>query len=254
MMTQISLTFLESGGFKFYGHNRIGRPGGGLGIQCRNTYKCTLEKQDSLISFDYSIWKIEVDNSISFYVVGIYRTPYCPVHPVTLAIFIDQFPEFIGDIVDSYKKFIISGDVNIYCGMDDNYEKQCLDNILDSFDLKQMVDVPTHESGHTLDVLITPTLDNLIISLPKATHKISDHWFVECKIKFEKAIIQKKEIVFRPLSKIDDDVLAEKLSDMSHKSNLVDDQNLVSYFNNSMIEIIDQLAVKNKKAKHLTDK
>ena len=59
--------------------------------------------------------------------------------------------------------------------MDDNYEKQCLDNILDSFDLKQMVDVPTHESGHTLDVLITPIMDNLIISSPKATYKISDH-------------------------------------------------------------------------------
>ena len=91
--------------------------------------------------------------------------------------------------------------------MDDNYEKQCLDNILDSFDLKQMLDVPTHRSGHTLDVLKTPSLDNLIIPSLKATYKISDHWFVECKIKFEKAIVQKKEIVFRPLSKIDDDVL-----------------------------------------------
>ena len=70
-----------------------------------------------------------------------------------------------------------------------------------------MVDVSTHESGHTLGVLITPTLDNLIISLPKAMHKISDHWFVECKIKFEKAIILKKAILCRPLSKIDDDIL-----------------------------------------------
>ena len=149
--------------------------------------------------------------------------------------------------MDSYTKFIICSDINIHYDMDDNYEKQCLDNILDSFDLNQMVDVPTHESGHTLDVLITPTLDNLIIYPPKATYKNSDHWFVECNIKFQKAIVQKKEIVFRPLSKINDDVLAEKLSNMSYKSNLVDDQNLVSYFNNSMIEIIDQLAPKKKK-------
>ena len=34
---------------------------------------------------------------------------------------------------------------------------------------------------------------------------------------------------------------------MSHKSNLVNDRNSVSYFNNSMIEIIDQLAPKKKK-------
>ena len=58
--------FLESSGFKFYGHNTFDRPGGGLGILYRDTNKCTPEKQDSLISFDYSIWKIEGDNSISF--------------------------------------------------------------------------------------------------------------------------------------------------------------------------------------------
>ena len=34
--------FLESNGFKFYGYNRIDKPEGGLGIQCRNTFKCTL--------------------------------------------------------------------------------------------------------------------------------------------------------------------------------------------------------------------
>ena len=73
------------------------------------------------------------------------------MHPVTSAIFLHEFPDFVGDIKDSYKKFIICGDINIHCDIDDNYEKQCLDNILDSFDLKQMVDVPTHESGHTLD-------------------------------------------------------------------------------------------------------
>ena len=109
------------------------------------------------------------------------------MHLVTSAIFLDEFPYFVGDIVDSYKKFIICGNINIHCDMDDSYEKQCLDSILDRFDLKQMVDVPTHESGNTLDVLITPTLDNLIISSSKATYKISDHWFVEFKIKFEKS-------------------------------------------------------------------
>ena len=152
------------------------------------------------------------------------------------------FPDFVGEKVDSYNKCIIYGDINIHCDMDDNYEKQWLDNILDSFDLKQMVDVPTHESGHTLDILITPTLDNLIIS-----SLISDHWFVEFKIKFEKAIRQKKEIAFRLLCRIDDDVLVERLSNMLHKSNVVDDWNLVSYFNNSMTEIIDQLAPKKEK-------
>ena len=45
-------SILESRGFKFYGHNIIDRPGGSLGILCRDTYKCTLEKQDSLISFN----------------------------------------------------------------------------------------------------------------------------------------------------------------------------------------------------------
>ena len=70
------------------------------------------------------------------------------MHPVTSAIFLDEFPDLVGEIVDSYKKFIICGDINIHCDMDGNYDKQCLDNILDSFDLKQMVDVQ-HIKGDT---------------------------------------------------------------------------------------------------------
>ena len=97
---------MESSGFKFYGHNRIDRPGDDLGILCRDTYKCTLEKQDSLISFDYSIWKIEVESCISFYVVGIYKATYSPMHLVTSAIFLDEFPDFVGDVVDSYMKIL----------------------------------------------------------------------------------------------------------------------------------------------------
>ena len=50
MMTQISITIWNPVSFNFYRHNKIDRPGGGLGILCWDTYKCTPEKQDSLIS------------------------------------------------------------------------------------------------------------------------------------------------------------------------------------------------------------
>ena len=47
------------------------------------------------------------------------------MHPVTSAIFLDEFPGFVGDIADSHKKFLICGEINIHCDMDDNCEKQC---------------------------------------------------------------------------------------------------------------------------------
>ena len=54
MMTQISLTFWNPVVLNFMDIIED-RPAGGFAVLCRTTYKCTPEKQDSLISFDYSI-------------------------------------------------------------------------------------------------------------------------------------------------------------------------------------------------------
>ena len=55
-------------------------------------------------------------------------------------------------------------------------------DVLTSIGLKQHVTVPTHISGHTLDLLITRDHDPVICSAPVADRYLSDHASVLCAL------------------------------------------------------------------------
>ena len=48
------------------------------------------------------------------------------------------------------------GDINIHINGRENQDTQALPNTIAAFNLKQHVNIPTHNLGHTLDVTITP--------------------------------------------------------------------------------------------------
>ena len=50
-------------------------------------------------------------------------------------------------------------------------------DLLESMGLQQHVDVPTHKSGHTLDLIITRRADSLFTD-PMADYFFSDHFLV----------------------------------------------------------------------------
>ena len=50
-------------------------------------------------------------------------------------------------------------------------------DLLESMGLQQHVDVPTHKSGHTLDLIITRRADSLLTD-PMADYLFSDHFLV----------------------------------------------------------------------------
>ncbi len=69
--------------------------------------------------------------------------------------FIHDFSELLGDMSLKFDKFLIVGDFNIHvCCPADPLVKDFL-NIIDSFNLEQSVKVPTHEHGHTLDLVLS---------------------------------------------------------------------------------------------------
>ena len=67
------------------------------------------------------------------------------------------------------------GDVNIHIIEKEDQDAQTLLNMLAAFNLKQHVNIPTHNLGHTLDMIITPaTYHGSLIAGPY----ISDHRFI----------------------------------------------------------------------------
>ena len=71
---------------------------------------------------------------------------------------------------------------------------------------------PTHRAGHILDLVITRTSSEHIISGVRITKPmISDHFFVHFKLLCEKPIYEQKQITFRKLRSIDKDSFREDI-------------------------------------------
>jgi hypothetical protein len=63
--------------------------------------------------------------------------------------------------------------------------------------------VPTHSSGHTLDLIITRSINDVTITSPLATFALSDHFFVECLLDIPRPNILVKEVCYRKVKHID---------------------------------------------------
>jgi endonuclease/exonuclease/phosphatase family metal-dependent hydrolase len=54
--------------------------------------------------------------------------------------------------------------------------------LLESFNLQQHINVPTHGSGHTLDLIITRPDENIASNFSVSDPVISDHYVVNCTL------------------------------------------------------------------------
>merc|ERR1712030_242557 len=85
-----------------------------------------------------------------------------------------------------FDKFILCGDFNIH--VDNPSDKTATEflSLLDSMDLVQHVSGPTHNKGHTLDLVITKGLVTKITSVIPPT--ISDHACILFSIEIQETI------------------------------------------------------------------
>lgn len=69
--------------------------------------------------------------------------------------FMQDFADFLAGIMLKYDRFLIVGDYSIHvCCQTRPLVKDFL-NLIDSFNLTQSVTGPTHEKGHTLDLVLS---------------------------------------------------------------------------------------------------
>ena len=105
--------------------------------------------------------------------LNIYRPPSS-----SKATFISEFTSLLEDFISSSSELIFTGDFNFH--VDDPlapHVSSFLD-LLDTFNLTQHIAFPTHDSGHTLDLLITRSTSSLISSTEHTYSPISDHRFL----------------------------------------------------------------------------
>jgi hypothetical protein len=124
------------------------------------------------------------------------------------------------------------GDFNIHCNIPTDRNSRKLNDIIESFKLKQHVVGGTHINGNMLDLVISRENEDFIRNVT-ITDIISDHAIVDIKLAISKPGLPKKKITYRKYRAIDitqlrTDILASDLVVTPHSTleNLVEQYNM----------------------------
>ena len=96
---------------------------------------------------------------------------------------------------------IWAGDFNIHVNDVTNPDTIIFWDILDSFNLKNMVSFLTHKSGHTIDLILQDMDANIVQDTMKG-FMLSDHNFVDCILDVEKPTRPTEMVSFRKVKSI----------------------------------------------------
>ena len=128
-------------------------------------------------------------------VTSLYRPPEKPI-----GVFLDDFQAFLEEMLDFKGDILIIGDFNIHLHDQNNSSAHRFNDILDSFALKQHVQVPTHRSGHTLDLIITRCDELSPLASPSMDTQVSDHFAISCHFHINNRSITSRKLLLSPLN------------------------------------------------------
>ena len=131
----------------------------------------------------------------------IYRPPYSGKHPVNISTFLDEFGEIVTSLLQENSQTIIIGDFNVLWNLTECTDTKKLNDILNTLDLTQVIDFPTHNAGNVLDWIIHKEQQNCIHNLTKLEF-LSDHCIIEWTMKKAPSIQEKREKQTRNLKNI----------------------------------------------------
>ncbi len=124
----------------------------------------------------------------------------------TVGLFYDEFSSFLETIILSPEKLLLTGDFNIHVDNKSDLVAQKFVDILDSFNLCQHIDGPTHENGQTLDLIITRSDQMFAMNFTVYDPAISDHLALHCNTNLSKLPNVKCVITYRKLCSINHDI------------------------------------------------
>lgn len=206
--TVAGLSDITPPGFTLCHKPRSGRRGGGVGLLTASHLKFSEIPLSNTTSFEAIFGKLQSGRN-TLHILNIYRPPGRSEG------FFEQFQDILAFVVTISKDLVIMGDFNLHVDTVSTDSKQFSD-ILESFNLSQHVDFPTHIHGHSLDLVISSAgCEVLSVSV---ADRISDHFTViaDLDVDMGNLLTTPKRIHFRNIKKINltafkDDILHSDL-------------------------------------------
>ena len=201
---------LQEHGINFMSSPRTsGRERGGLAVIYKPSLKLKLNKKtESYQTIEHMELTLQTEEELLRF-VNVYRPPYSKKHKYTELSFLMEFEEFAENLVTQPGVPIMAGDFNMHVEKaDDRYASQ-FKLLLEGVNLYQHVPMnPTHRSGGTLDLIITPEdIREKVKDIQIFDHGTdSDHFLVESTVSFSPVHeVVYKTLQYRKYSNIDVD-------------------------------------------------
>ncbi|PIK53605.1 hypothetical protein BSL78_09523 [Apostichopus japonicus] len=167
--------------YNIYHKPRKSKTGGGICLLSRNIYVVKRHTTPSYRSFEHMEFTISTKTA-SIELLATYRPPPSQKNKLTPNLFFEEFSSLLERVTIIPRQVILAGDFNIHVDVDLDPLAVNFRNVLISAGLQQHVKGRTHKNGHTLDLLITRKIDDVISDVNILYDTDSDHSAISCQI------------------------------------------------------------------------
>ena len=228
----IALIEASPANFKFSFSSRVGKKGGGTASIYSTAFDANDFRLGEYSSFEYHAVFF---TNLKMACITIYRPPKMS------SSFLTEFSEFLSVLHTKYNRILIAGDFNIHIDNDTDPLAREFLNILNIMDFKQHVSQPTHNRGHTLDLVISYGLPLVVSAVVDPA--ISDHHAVY----FEIPSFTLPEIPVRVVTKryLSSEVVANFINSLNHHPPSIlasSCDSMVDAFNDYLKKTLDEIA------------
>ena len=160
--------------------------GGDITLITKSNLTITFLVIDKPSSLEAAKWRVSLPG-MNIALIVIYRPPYSINHPVTIAMFIDEFTKWIADQLTSDGNIFLLGDFNMQINrIDTDVDIKMFIDTMEALGIQQWVDFGTHHLGNTIDIVFTELASKLEMLSCTPCPFVSDHYVVNVKQKYKK--------------------------------------------------------------------
>jgi hypothetical protein len=184
--------------------DRIGKKGGGVALlfspalRARNLTDINVTFKSFEILFTELASATSTAKSCKLRIAIIYRPPCSKT-----SIFLSEFETLLSNLND-FDDTVIVGDLNIHVDDTSNPVACSFKNIYEQYSWSQVIQEPTHDSGHTLDLMLIKMYGNaqVISDTIKTVAGVSDHMAVLCKLSIARPPLMSEWRTLRNFNKV----------------------------------------------------
>ena len=226
-------TPLNNGSYRMSISNRSQKCGGRLSLVYKSHLPVTKLDDGELETFQYSKWKVEICHTC-ITVVAVYHPP-----DTSNLAFVGDFIEWIVDPLADNSNLLVAGDFNLHVNDKNDDDSNNFIDAMTALGLIQHVTFATHNSGNTLNLVMTEVVSDIRIEGCIPNIFFSDHSSVSCVTLIECKDIVQKEVTYRDLKHIN----FEEMSDEVMLDLSIDDfSDMVADFHKSLANALDKHA------------